>query len=280
MNMNPFVLLLIIVTGITTYRGLADETIQRKYMFDARAVRVRKQRYRVLTAGFLHGHWPHFAINMWSLYSFGSALIEKMGALGFLLTYAVSIIGGSLLSLSLNRKGDSQSVGASGGVCGVVFAAIFLIPGSYVMLPFIPIPISALWFAIGFLVVSFVGFATKFDQIAHDAHAGGAFVGLVVSIILRPQSLITNGPQYLVVIAVFASLVFVIHRYPQILNINTFLGKRSGVRSTPIRFDAKYLQKVLSGFRRWLERTMNSFLLTYRKKIDPMVDKVWRRLFG
>lgn len=278
--MNPFVLLLIIVTGITTYRGLSNEAIQRKYMFDARAVRVRKQRYRLLTAGFLHVHWPHFAINMWSLYSFGSALVDKVGAVGFLLTFIASVIGGSLLSLSLNRRGDSLGVGASGGVCGVVFAAIFLIPGSYVMLPFIPLPIPALWFAIGFLLVSFVGFASKFDQIGHDAHAGGAFVGLVVSIMLRPQSLITNGPQYLVVIAVFASLVYVINRHPQILNINTLLGKRSGVRRTPIRFDAKYLQKVLSGFRRWLERTIGSVSLIYRKKIEPTVNRLWKRLFG
>lgn len=278
--MNPFVLLLIFVTGITTFRGLADETIQRKYMFDARAVRVRKQRYRLLSSGFLHVHWPHFAINMWSLHSFGSALVDRLGAFGFLLTYITSIIGGSLLSLSLNRRGDSLGVGASGGVCGVVFAALFLIPGSYVMLPFIPLPIPALWFALCFLVVSFVGFASKFDQIGHDAHAGGAIVGLVVSIILRPQSLITSGPQYLAVIAVFAGLVYVIHRYPQVLNLTSYMRKSSRRSSTSIRLDAKYLQKVLPEYRRWLERKVGIVSRTYQKKIQPTVDKLWRRLFG
>jgi membrane associated rhomboid family serine protease len=278
--MNPFVLLLIIVTGITTYRGLSNEAIQRKYMFDARAVRVRKQRYRVLTAGFLHAHWPHFALNMWSLYSFGSALTEKIGAFGFLFTYIGSIIGGSLLSLSLNRKGDSLSVGASGGVCGVVFAAIFLIPGSFVMLPFIPIPISALWFAIGFLIISFVGFATKFDQIAHDAHAGGAFVGLLISILLRPQSLMTNGTQYIIVIAVFGLLLYVIHRYPHVLNLKSHFSEGTGRAGTPVRFDVKYFQTRLIRVGRWFERQVNWLLSTYRKKIEPKVDKLWQRWFG
>lgn len=278
--MNPIVLMLIIATGITTFRGLADVKIQKKYMFDARAVRVRKQRYRVLTAGFLHAHWPHFALNMWSLYSFGTALTENIGAIGFFFTYIGSIIGGSLLSLSLNRKGDSLSVGASGGVCGVVFAAIFLIPGSNVMFPFIPIPIPALWFAIGFLIVSFVGFATKFDQIAHDAHAGGAFVGLLISVLLRPQSLMANGTQYMIVIAVFGVLLHVIYRYPHVLNLKSHFPKGTGSAGTPVRFDAKYLQSRLNKIRQWLERQMNWFLTTYRKKVEPKVDKLWQRWFG
>lgn len=48
------------------------------------------------------------------------------GIVSFLLViYAVSVGGGSLFSLWLHRHHDYEALGASGGVCGVIFAAIF-----------------------------------------------------------------------------------------------------------------------------------------------------------
>ncbi len=69
----------------------------------------------------------HLLANMYSLYSFGPTIELILGQLHFLLIYFGSVIGGSLLSLYLHRNHDYSAYGASGGVCGIIFAYVVMV---------------------------------------------------------------------------------------------------------------------------------------------------------
>ena len=104
-----------------------------------------------------------------------------------LLIYFSSILGGSLLSLFIHRHHDYRALGASGGVCGVIFASIFLLPGSSITMFPLPIGIPAYLYAVLFLVGSCIAHRRRSDNIGHDAHLGGAIIGLLVAAALYPK---------------------------------------------------------------------------------------------
>ena len=119
-----------------------------------------------------------------------------MGRADFLLIYFGSIIGGSLLSLYVHRHHDYLAYGASGGVCGVIFAYILLFPGAGVRL-YLSVPIPGWLYAIGFMVVSFVAMKNARDNIGHDAHLGGAIIGLLIAAGLHPQAVSYNWKVFM-----------------------------------------------------------------------------------
>lgn len=80
--------------------------------------------YRMITAGFLHASLIHIAFNMWLLWVLGGALERYAGSARMLLIYASSILWGSAGALLVTP--DSLTVGASGGVFGLM-AALFLL---------------------------------------------------------------------------------------------------------------------------------------------------------
>jgi membrane associated rhomboid family serine protease len=83
-------------------------------------------------------------------------------------------------------------VGASGAVTGVLYAAILLRPDMSLYLFFIPIPIPAYLFGIGYLLYSIYGMKNQIGNIGHDAHFGGAIGGFVTALILAPYLFQTN----------------------------------------------------------------------------------------
>ena len=84
------------------------------------------QPWRLLTAGFLHAQPPfgfiHLAFNMYLLYILGQTLEGALGRWRFLLVYLIAIAGGSAAAMLLQPM--SYSVGASGGVFGLMGAAL------------------------------------------------------------------------------------------------------------------------------------------------------------
>jgi hypothetical protein len=126
-----------------------------------------------------------------------------------LLIYGASILGGSLLSLIIHRNHDYRALGASGGVCGIIFASIFLLPGSSVMMFPLPIGIPAWLYAVLFIVGSFVAHRKKADNIGHDAHLGGAIVGLLVATAIYPQ-LVFAAPWMFASVTVLSLIVLLV----------------------------------------------------------------------
>ncbi len=201
-------IIVIAVTGYFSYRGFVNPPFLRSYLFSIRAILDDKQYYRILSSGALHADWAHLIFNMYSLYSFGSAIELLFGPLTFLVIYLASIVGGGLLALLLHRNEEYRALGASGGVCGIIFACIFLLPGTSVMLFFIPVPIPAYIYAVLFIFISFFGIRTQMGNIGHDAHLGGAIIGLLTATIIRP-SIVPNNPILYPAVMLLAILLLV-----------------------------------------------------------------------
>ena len=98
-----------------------------------------------------------------------------------------------MLSLWVHRKEYYYSaIGASGGVVGILFASIAVAPTIGIYIFFIPIAIPGWIFGIAYLAYSVYGMQTRQGNIGHDAHLGGAAIGLVLAIAFEPILLQEN----------------------------------------------------------------------------------------
>lgn len=177
-------------------------------MFDPRAILSHKQYDRMITSGLIHADWLHFGFNAFSFFSFGQSIELIYGAWTLLLVYWSSVLGGSLLSLVIHRHHDYRALGASGGVCGVIFASIFLLPGASVTMFPLPIGIPAYLYAVLFLVGSFMAHRSGSDNIGHDAHLGGAIVGLLVATGLYPKWILAAPWMFAAVLGLSLCILF------------------------------------------------------------------------
>lgn len=141
--------------------------------------------WQFLSHGFLHGGIAHLLLNGLALLMFGSLLEQVWGSRRFVLFFLLCVIGGGLAQWWWVGvpEGNQVSVtlGASGGVFGVLAAFALLFPRHKVMLLFPPIPMPA-WLLVSlFAVVSTVlGVTGMAAGIAHFAHLGGMLTGLAL----------------------------------------------------------------------------------------------------
>jgi membrane associated rhomboid family serine protease len=184
--------LVIAITCWVSYLGFRYRGFEEKYIFWPEAILAWRQYYRLITSGFLHLNPWHLAMNMLSLYFFGPRLELVFGPVQFLGIYLAAIIGGNLLALYAHRHHDYRALGASGGVVGIIFAYIILFPGSRLSIGLVPIFVPSWLYAIAYLLASFYGMHTKMTNVGHDAHLGGALVGLFTAVALHPESIRYN----------------------------------------------------------------------------------------
>ena len=199
MTAPPVTLILTIVIIGFSFWGFNNMGIFERYKFHVGKILGGKEWYRVLTSGFLHGGIGHLAMNLLSFYFAGEVLepyyAYKFGMFGipvYLFLFVGSLLGGSLLSLYMNKGNYGYSaIGASGAISGMLFAFVVLAPTSTVELFFfIPMP---MWlFAVLFVGYSLYGIRTQMGRIGHDAHLGGALSGLVLASILSPMAALNN----------------------------------------------------------------------------------------
>lgn len=199
--MNVFLLSIIIANVLISYKGFNDYNFFRKYEFHVGSIRAGEQ-IRMLSSGFLHGDFGHLFFNMFSLYMFAPVVIYSFGTLTFLMIYFISLIAGSLLALSFHKNDFGyRAVGASGAVTGIIYASILLNPDMSLYLFFIPIPIPAYLFGIGYLLYSIYGMKAKNDNIGHVAHFGGAIGGYATTLLQEP-SMLTERTFIVVLLAI------------------------------------------------------------------------------
>jgi len=185
--------IIIIITVLVSIGGFNNQKLIDDLIFYPPAVTQRKQWYRFFTCGLIHADIAHLAFNMLSLYFFGKnvekifiALMGKQnGILVYLLLY-ISALAVSLLPTYSRHKDDYhyRSLGASGAVSAIIFAGLFLIPGSEVFIFFIPIPIPGFIFAPLFLLISFYLDRKGTDNVNHSAHIWGSVYGIVFVIVM------------------------------------------------------------------------------------------------
>lgn len=183
---------IIIITAIISYIGFNNRQFFDRYKFSTYAILEMKQYDRMLTAAFLHADMMHLFFNMLTLYFFAPILVAYVGPVKFLILYLAAIIGGNTISLWMYRR-DSiyTAIGASGGVCGVLFASIALDPQRMIGFFFIPMP--GWVFGILYLGYSIYGMKKSIGNIGHAAHLGGAVIGLILAILFIPQILLFHG---------------------------------------------------------------------------------------
>ena len=194
--MSSVLLIVIAVTAIISFIAFNNQNIFEKYKFNVGAILRNKEFIRLLSAGFLHGDLMHLLFNMMTLYFFGPIVNEAFGDFGFLMIYFGSILLGNLFSLYLYKNQSWYSaIGASGGVSGILFASIAMIPDLPIYFFFIPIPIPGYIF--GFLYFAYSVYSMlnprQHDNIGHAAHLGGAFFGLIYAVALQPERAIENA---------------------------------------------------------------------------------------
>ncbi|RMZ58400.1 rhomboid family intramembrane serine protease [Chryseobacterium nematophagum] len=189
-------ILIIIATAIISFIAFNNISIFEKYKFNVGAIQNRKEYIRLLSAGFLHADIMHLVFNMLTLYFFGPIVVQGFGNIGFLIIYFGSILLGNAFSLFIYQKQPWYSaIGASGGVSGILFSAIAMLPKIGIYFFFIPIPIPGFVFGLlyfGYSVYMMLN-PRQHDNIGHAAHLGGAFFGVVYAIAIQPERAMENA---------------------------------------------------------------------------------------
>jgi len=209
--MNLVLLFIIAITVITSFKGFGDESFFRKYEFHIGSIRAGEH-IRMITSAFLHADIGHLFFNMLTLYFFAPVVIGYFDSLSFLIIYAGSLIAGSLFTLYFHKNDYYyRAIGASGAVTGVLYAAILLQPNMSLYLFFIPIPIPAYLFGIGYLLYSIYGMKAKNDNIGHTAHFGGAIGGYIITIAKAPN-MVTDNTLMVVLLLIPIIILFVLSK--------------------------------------------------------------------
>ncbi len=145
----------------------------------------RFEPWQLLTSAFLHGSLTHLLVNMFALYMFGRDLERVLGSVRHLWLYLASVLTAALVQLAVVSFPGSgpgyPTIGASGGVFGVLLAFAMLFPRRTVILLFPPIPMPA-WLFVGLYGLFELGNGVIGTQagVAHFAHLGGMLGGYLV----------------------------------------------------------------------------------------------------
>lgn len=139
--------------------------------------------WQLVSYMFLHANLPHIFFNMYSLWMFGGVIERTLGRNRFLVFYFISGIGAGLCQILMQLfTADwdlAATIGASGACYGILLAFGLFYPNQRVILLFPPIPIKAKWLVIGYAILeAYLAFNTN-SNIAHFAHLGGMFFGLL-----------------------------------------------------------------------------------------------------
>ena len=141
--------------------------------------------WQLLTYGFLHDRFGlgHIAFNMFSLWMFGRDLERMMGARRFLTYYLTCVVGAGIVQLIVAsmQGGIYPTVGASGGVFGILLAYGMAFPNRMIILLFPPIPMKAKYMVLLFgLLELYLGISGSAPGIANFAHLGGMLFGFLL----------------------------------------------------------------------------------------------------
>jgi membrane associated rhomboid family serine protease len=147
--------------------------------------------WQLVTYSFLHVGLFHILFNMLALWMFGAQLESDWGSKKFTEFYFFCVIGAALTTIAVAYTGvggvspAAATVGASGGVLGILMAFGIIYANQEIMLFPIPISIKAKYFiaAIAFIeLISAINAADprqRGDSVAYVAHLGGLLFGFL-----------------------------------------------------------------------------------------------------
>jgi membrane associated rhomboid family serine protease len=180
-----FTLLIIAVTAVVSWIAFKNARLLERLILWPPAVK-RGQYDRLLTHGFIHADLSHLLFNMLTLFFFGrlteSVITSLAGPLVFVFFYLSAIVVAILPSYLRHRDdGRYRSLGASGAVSAMLFAAIMVDPW---MMIFVPIPIPGILYGVGYLGWSWWADRNSMDGVNHNAHLSGAIYGVLFMLLM------------------------------------------------------------------------------------------------
>jgi membrane associated rhomboid family serine protease len=138
----------------------------------------------LVTSTFLHAGWIHLGANMLYLWLLGHALEKRLGHARFLIVYLLTGAFAGLAHVAAHPASMIPTVGASGGISGMVGGYLSLLPwrgGDRLRWP--ALILALLWIVNG---VCEIAFGWQADEVASYAHAGGFLIGLTLGAFQSP----------------------------------------------------------------------------------------------
>lgn len=210
METNIITYSIIAFTAVVSFLAFKNNLIFEKHLFSVDRILKKHEYHRTITSAFIHADFGHLLFNLFSFYAFASGIEMAYGSPALTSIFLAGAVSGSLLSLLLHRNDPGyRAVGASGAVCGVIFASIFLLPGGSIIIFPLPIPMPAWTYAILFILASIYGIGRNVGNIGHDAHLGGALAGVAAAYFIFPES-VTGNPFLLAAIVIPVVLFFIL----------------------------------------------------------------------
>jgi len=131
--------------------------------------------WQVVTYAFLHGDFLHLLFNMFGLWTFGSELERLWGEQRYIRFYTASVLTAAATQLLVTGLTGSPfpTVGASGGIYGLLLGFGMMFPNRQILLLIPPVPMKAkVYVAIFGALELWMGLRVN-DGVAHFAHLGG-----------------------------------------------------------------------------------------------------------
>ena len=186
--------IIIALTVLISLQANKKNQLTQKLLYIPFRLKENNEYYRLVSHIFIHADISHLAFNMISLYFLGSTLEHSLidiygfnlGACYFLILYFLGAIYASLPSFLKHQDNPAyRSLGASGAVSAVIFAAILWDPSMLLGIMFLPFPIPAYIFGPIYLAIEYFSMKRGGTGIAHDAHLGGAIFGILFVLLLN-----------------------------------------------------------------------------------------------
>ena len=194
--------IIIVITVLISFQANKNPDLKQRFLFIPYQLKHNNEYYRLISHIFIHADISHLAFNMISLYFLGSTLSYyfidyyglQLGTAYLFILYFAGAIFASLPSFLKNQDNPTyRSLGASGAVSAVIFAAIIWNPTMSLGIMFFPFPIPAYIFGPIYLAIEYFSMRRGGTGVAHDAHLGGALFGILFVLLLN----IEKGKEFL-----------------------------------------------------------------------------------
>jgi membrane associated rhomboid family serine protease len=137
--------------------------------------------WQLFTYMFLHGGIGHLLFNMLALWMFGLPLEQTWGTRRFLKYYFLCGIGAGICDVAVNEllgHHNTATIGASGGIYGLLLAFGVLFPDTTVLMSFL-FPIKAKYMVMIYGAIALYSALGTNSGVSNLAHLGGMLFGLL-----------------------------------------------------------------------------------------------------
>ena len=157
--------------------------------------------WQLITYSFLHFQLLHLIFNALSLWMFGSQIESDWGSKRFLEYYFFCTIAAALTTVAmsythiLGLSPVTTTIGASGGIYGLLVAFGVLYGESEIMMFPLPFRIKAKYFVWGIVFLTLAGAIQESGGVANFAHLGGLLFGYLYLKFLPRKGLMLSASE-------------------------------------------------------------------------------------